>query len=260
MDEQKEIKLGNIYGFTGGNYAGNVYDQKGLCPCISTFQGGNQQPIIVEKKCVAMRGRNPEQPSDRRPGILLEQRLEPNENGTTNTLTSVQKDNLLLEKIQIRQATAKGFIDCSLPDLADCSYPTSETRRGRVQEDGTICPTITATETDICFIDNGSPNDYTLAYEDNDYVYYIRIRKLTPKECWRFMGFSDDDYSKAESVNSNTQLYKQAGNSIVKNVLVAIIGQMYEDKRKDKEIDKKEEFHQMTIDEWFEEHSATAEI
>ena len=49
-----------------------------------------------------------------------------------------------------------------------------------------------------------------------------RLRKLTPKECWRLMGFSDDDFEKAAAVNSNTQLYKQAGNSIVKPVLMAI--------------------------------------
>lgn len=50
-----------------------------------------------------------------------------------------------------------------------------------------------------------------------------RIRKLTPKECWRLMGFDDADFEKAEKVNSNTQLYKQAGNSIVVNVLEAIL-------------------------------------
>ena len=53
-----------------------------------------------------------------------------------------------------------------------------------------------------------------------------RIRKLTPLECWRLMGFSDADFRKAESRSSNTQLYKQAGNSIVKNVLIAVFGQM----------------------------------
>lgn len=53
----------------------------------------------------------------------------------------------------------------------------------------------------------------------------LRIRKLTPKECWRLMGFSDDDFDKAEKINSNTQLYKQAGNSIVVNVLMAIFKQ-----------------------------------
>ena len=51
----------------------------------------------------------------------------------------------------------------------------------------------------------------------------LRIRKLTPKECWRLMGFDDEDYERASKVNSNTQLYKQAGNSIVVNVLGAIL-------------------------------------
>lgn len=50
----------------------------------------------------------------------------------------------------------------------------------------------------------------------------LRIRKLTPKECWRLMGFDDTDFEKAEAVNSNTQLYKQAGNSIVVDVLEAL--------------------------------------
>lgn len=57
-----------------------------------------------------------------------------------------------------------------------------------------------------------------------------KIRKITPRECWRLMDFKDEDFEKAESVNSNTQLYKQAGNSIVVNVLVAIIGQLFEGK------------------------------
>jgi DNA (cytosine-5)-methyltransferase 1 len=54
-----------------------------------------------------------------------------------------------------------------------------------------------------------------------------RIRKLTPKECWRLMGFDDADFEKAEKVNSNSQLYKQAGNSIVVNVLEEIFRQMF---------------------------------
>lgn len=56
----------------------------------------------------------------------------------------------------------------------------------------------------------------------------LRIRKLTPKECWRLMGFDDDDFEKAKKVNSNTQLYKQAGNSIVVNVLEAILKNLLE--------------------------------
>lgn len=54
----------------------------------------------------------------------------------------------------------------------------------------------------------------------------VRIRKLTPKECWRLMGFDDEDFEKARKVNSDSQLYRQAGNSIVVNVLEAIFKEM----------------------------------
>ena len=50
----------------------------------------------------------------------------------------------------------------------------------------------------------------------------MRIRKLTPLECWRLMGFDDEDFERAAEINSNHQLYKQAGNSIVVNVLEKI--------------------------------------
>lgn len=55
-----------------------------------------------------------------------------------------------------------------------------------------------------------------------------KIRKLTPKECWRLMGLTDEDFEKAEQVNSNSQLYKQAGNSIVVNVLERIFKELLE--------------------------------
>lgn len=64
----------------------------------------------------------------------------------------------------------------------------------------------------------------------------LRIRKLTPKECFRLMGFNDFDFEKASKVNSNTQLYKQAGNSIVVNVLEAILTNLLFDNSKKTEI------------------------
>ncbi len=64
-----------------------------------------------------------------------------------------------------------------------------------------------------------------LMLSENDYI-LVSIRKLTPNECWRLMGFTDDVFELAEQVNSNSQLYKQAGNSIVVDVLVAILGQL----------------------------------
>ena len=73
--------------------ANRVYDKEGLSPTINTCGGGGLQPKVI----VASRGRNPENPSDRTPGNYVEQRLEPNSEGICNTLTSVQKDNLVLE-------------------------------------------------------------------------------------------------------------------------------------------------------------------
>ncbi len=63
--------------------------------------------------------------------------------------------------------------------------------------------------------------------KDNIICETLRIRKLTPKECWRLMGFKDEDFEKAEKVNSNTQLYKQAGNSIVVDVLIKIFTNLF---------------------------------
>ena len=258
---ETEQKIGNIFGFTGGNYACNVYDKDHLSPTLNTMQGGCKQPMIVEANsirmvrteqgkalrkqyenheihhgfnehrepelrqdgvtntlstvqkdnyiCVAMRGRNPDNPSDRTVGAPTEQRLEPNSKGICNTLTSVQKDNMVMESIKIKQATKNGYVECKVGGVADLSFPSSTTRRGRVQDNGDTCPTLMSGESNICKIES-----------------QYRIRKLTPKECWRLMAFSDEDFYKAEAVNSNTQLYKQAGNSIVVSVLEAIFRQM----------------------------------
>lgn len=73
---------------------------------------------------------------------------------------------------------------------------------------------------------DGLTNTITSVQKDNYVAKDYRIRKLTPKECWRLMGFDDADYEKAAKVNSNTQLYKQAGNSIVVNVLEAILKEL----------------------------------
>ena len=97
--------------------------------------------------------------------------------------------------------------------VADFSFPTSSTRRGRVQEMGKISPTI-LTDTEICKV-------------ETEY----RIRKLTPLETWRLMGFTDEDFYKAKAVNPDSKLYKQAGNSIVVNVLEAVFSQLIEVKQ-----------------------------
>lgn len=162
---------------------GRVYDTQGLSPAITDVsKGGGREPMIV-----AMRGRNPNNPSDRTAGNLTEQRLEPNSRGICNTLTSVQKDNMLLEQSIIQ--TPRGY------NNGGCHK---------------ICPPITS---------------YSF-HENNFLSAQYRIRKLTPLECWRLMSFSDGDFHRAAAVSSNSQLYKQAGNSIVKNVLMAIFAQL----------------------------------
>ena len=206
--------LGNICKPNWGTgFPGNVWDKEMLSPTLSTMQGGYREPMIIDSQIVAMRGRNPENPSDRTVGSPTEQRLEPNSQGICNTLTSVQKDNLVMETVKNKQATKDGYVECKIGGVADLSFPSSTTRRGRVQDNGDTCPTLMAGEQDICRIET-----------------QYRIRKLTPRECWRLMDFTDEDFHKAEEVNSNTQLYKQAGNSICKNVLVAIFGQMLDGK------------------------------
>lgn len=173
---------------------GRIYSTDGCSPTLNTCGGGSHEPKIVQLGNVNPFGKGMN-------GNVFD------ENGLAPTLTTNKGEG---NKIAIRQATKKGYIECELGGVADLSYPESKTRRGRVQENGQICPTITATETGVCRIE--SP---------------IRIRKLTPKECFRLMGFSDENFEAAEKMVSNSQLYKQAGNSIVVDVLYYILVELY---------------------------------
>lgn len=107
-----------------------IYDVGGCSPTLSTMQGGNTEPKILESQIVAMRGRNPNNPSDRTAGSPTEQRLEANMQGTSNCLTSVQKDNLVMESQvltpkrteygkQIRKAYESGQIQESRHNMTE---------------------------------------------------------------------------------------------------------------------------------------------
>ena len=123
--------------------------------------------------------------------------------------------------IKVKVNNQKGYVLLAEGGIADLSYQTSTTRRGRVIEMGNISPTICAGEYDLCRVEN-----------------LYRIRKLTPRECWRLMGFCDSDFDKAQSVCSDSQLYKQAGNSICKPVLSAIFKNLvFGSSEPDEEID-----------------------
>lgn len=154
--------------------------------------------MVVERIIVASRGRSPSNPSDRTKGIDLEQRLELNTEGVSNTLSTVQKDNMVLETES-----------CKLKKLGQISNDGSQ--YGTVLSEDGLSGTLIAG---------------THGYANNVIQTKYRIRKLTPKECFRLMDFDDADYEAASKVNSDTQLYKQAGNSIVVAVLEEIFRQM----------------------------------
>jgi DNA (cytosine-5)-methyltransferase 1 len=253
-----EVKqLGFMDNGTGKHQSNTVYDENALCPNITTIDGGGTQQIKIctESQIVAMRGRNSDNPSDRTVGNPTEQRLEANMQGTSNCLTSVQKDNLLLENVKIKQATKGGSTECEIGGCFDASYPNSKTRRGRVQDKGNTCPTLTAQNQEVVRIekvgqissngsqcgtvisDNGISTNLvagTHGYANSHIATKYRIRKLTPRECGRLMGVSDEDIDKMEVVNSNSQLYKQFGNSIVVDVLCAIFKQLNIEQEKEK--------------------------
>jgi DNA (cytosine-5)-methyltransferase 1 len=141
------VIINRPHGFNAGSVN---YEQSPTLTAGGKWQNNN---FVAEPTIGAIRGRNPDDPTSRNAGEPTQQMLEIKPGGTSNAVTTVQKDNVVIE-----------------PPL--------------------------------------------------------RIRKLTPRETWRLMGFLDEDFDKAAAVNSNSQLYKQAGNSIVVDILEAIFREM----------------------------------
>ena len=295
MEESKTICLNSKVNGKQPSIQDRIYDIDGCSTAITTCF----LPNIAEPQIGAMRGRNPNNPSERgKSEGNYKQRLEMNEQGVSNTLTSVYKDNVVVEpkvqqvgniypdtedfknrtmgrvysgeglsptinccgggdrepkiiddtyanrdsriyaeysptirsereglkvieekaKLKIPQATAQGYAECEVGGVFDGSYPNSTTRRGRVQEGGKISPALTS---------GGEPlNRWEGGY---------RIRKLTPRECFRLMGVSESDIDKIQNYVdpdtgkpiSNSQQYKMAGNSIVVDNIYHIFRTMF---------------------------------
>lgn len=193
------VKVCGYVGLGNNEMNNRVYSQEGISPTINTMQGGNRQP-----------------------------------------------------KIAIKEATKQGYAEAEPGDSVNLEQPNSKTRRGRVGKG--IEHTLTTScnqgvlelvgcqirPKDRNYNKHGKPREdqvetrsdnlsnalLTVAHKNMIAETLFRIRKLTPLECWRLMGFTDEDFKKAQQVNSNSQLYKQAGNSIVKQVLMAIFRQM----------------------------------
>ena len=137
----------------------------------------------------------------------------------------MQKDNLVLENVydfyndNMKQDGVCGTLTTGTSHNGSGTFGIVETinKVGQISNDGSQYGTVVA--------DNGlSPNLVagTHGYANSCIATQYRIRKLTPRECGRLMGVSDEDIDKMTAVNSNTQLYKQFGNSIVVDVMCAM--------------------------------------
>ena len=226
------IKVGNTNP-SGNGMNGNVFDAEGISPTLSTNKGegikvksatkkgfeianegdsinlsnlnsetrrgrvGKEVAQTLDTACNqavmmgAIRGRNPEQPKSREVGLPTEQRLELNMNGTSNALTTVQKDNVVVQLNPSKESGGR-----------------QPYQGNRIYDDRAISPTLQA--------QNGGFSKGSITIQESlDY----KIRRLTPRECFRLMDFPDTFTWPV----SNSQAYKQAGNSIVVNVLAEIL-------------------------------------
>ena len=148
-----------------------------------------------EPKQVAIKQFGILQPNFNQCGVVYET------DGIAPTIRAYQGGGLE-PKIRVKEATSQGYAEAQIGDSVNLSHPNSKTRRGRVGKQ--IANTLLTGESQ--------------GVVEPDY----RIRKLTPRECWRLQGFPDWAFDKAQEVNSNSQLYKQAGNSVTVNVIAAI--------------------------------------
>ena len=200
---------GGIGGKTGLYLVGNldgkyeqsnrVYSEEGIAPTImsnsrKTCTGGYNSPKIMQIGMLDIKGNE-------------QIRRVYNEEGISPTLNTMQGGNTQPKVMyKVRQATKQGYTITEEGDSINLEQPNSTIRRGRVGNK--IANTLT------CSCNQAVVNEY-------------RIRKLTPLECYRLMGFDDEDFYKASALNSNSQLYKQAGNSICVNVLEEIFKNLF---------------------------------
>lgn len=184
--------------------------------------------------------------SEKAIGILIKR----NNNLISNIMADSQKDNKPF--VLVREGTRKGYVEARLGDSINISYPNNITKRGRVGQkvSNTILTSpnmatlenidkseikmfnpfnnkeitdIAPTQTTSCGMTTSSAT--ILISEDGKHL--MRIRKLSPLESWRLMGYDDEDFYKAKAAGiSDSQLYRQAGNSIVVNVLEYILDEL----------------------------------
>ena len=279
VEDLEPIRLGGLYDDKNSKHqAGAIWDKDAISPTLDTMQGGNRQPFIVTEEpfCVASRGRNPENPSDRTVGAPTEQRLEPNFSGCSNTLTSVQKDNYVAEPVIYDDYNSRISADQDAINTLTCNCSASAERNGvKIIEPVIVedfyqsreprvytetAPTIRSERIGLKAADGeieypcstrgkqvasairasiykqGSRNleenvvnglGYEGVIEQGEPKIRWRIRKLTDKECWHLMNFTDEDNDRASAFCSASALYKQAGNSICVCCLIALMSSLF---------------------------------
>lgn len=199
-EEQCPTLLGTHHGWTHNikedgyvkiSRKGEIRKDQDKASCLTVGGHGAGNHSDMDLICVAMRGRDPENPSNRTTGAPTEQRLEPcSSEGKTNCLTTVAKDNLIMQvdrTLIIPEATKKGFIEVNEGECFDFAYPDSKTRRGRKM--GDKCNAL-LTSNEFCRYENS------------------RIRRLTPTECARLQTIPEWYTWQC----SETQQYKMLGN------------------------------------------------
>lgn len=213
--------IGNINP-SGKGMNGNVYSSEGIAPTVTTNKGEGSKIFIDQSytkpkltdtsRCITSRYTagvvnrtamnsavlearaviTPERENKRQNGRRFKNADEP-----MFTLTSQDRHG-----VAVKEATKKGYAEAEIGDSINISVPNSKTRRGRVGKG----------------ISNTLDTGCQMATLDKNY----RIRRLTPKECFRLQGFPDELFEKARAVNSDAQLYKQAGNAVTVNVAFAV--------------------------------------
>lgn len=229
---------------------GRIYDADGISPCLNKMDGGGREPSIATKYfcdmnrgsgakttnvCRAIQSRYNKGISNRMGEIsgvaipvLTPDRVHEKQNGRIKenndpvfTIAAQDVYGVVCDSptITIKEATKKGVTKAKCGDSINLSSINSKTRRGRVGLD--ISQTLdTNCKQGTMVVFNGKNSIYSIWSEK--YQCYIAIRKLTPKECFRLQGWTDDYFEKAAFVNTDNQLYKQAGNGVTVNVVEAI--------------------------------------
>lgn len=182
VEKQSQVKqVGNILndadkGFKNP-HRGRVYDPCGISPSLNACGGGNLEPKVIIPILT------PDKRITRQNGRRFKENGDP-----SFTLTAQDRHGVI-----IKEATSKGYAKAYKGDSINISMPNRKTRRGLVGKG------VAQTLTTGC---------------NQDTLDGLRIRKLTPKEFFRLQGFPDELFEKARKINSDHQLYKQAGNSV----------------------------------------------